>query len=193
MKTKSLLFLIIIGMLLIDISCNWGGEGESREEITGINGIHLYKKGKWYSSINVNNTNDTFAYDSLLFGVDFKTTRIAFNSGFLFINGAYSDEIPTIIIMNFDSLKIFSINNGDKTDVTNQFFVSNNFGSPQSKIDNSDPGFIQKFLVNGSGGNLYFQLNTPPLKTDTFQFNFQFFDKKGRIFEKMSDPVVITP
>lgn len=194
MKTKFLLFLILAGMITADVSCKrWGAEGEIKEEITGIYGIQLYKKDKWYPSVNIYMFKDTFAFDSLFFRPHFQTTRIVLNKDFSFIKGAYADLIPTVIVMNFDSIKIFSVIKGNETDVTNHFSVGSNFGSFPSKIDNLDPDFIKKFLVKSSGGDLFFQLNTPPVKTDSCQFNFKFFDKKGRMFEKMSQPLIISP
>lgn len=188
MKAKFLLFTFIIGIIWFDISCGGHCEGNLLEVI-GIKKIEL-KEIIWTGK-TIPLVNDSIAFNSLLFVVNFEERVIASNNNFSFINMAYATEPcePPHTDWELDSIKIFTFVNTIKTDVTNHFSLANN------KIDNSDENFMSqlRIILRNSPVQMEFKLITPPIKTDTFQFNFQFFDKKGRRFEKMNSPVIITP
>jgi hypothetical protein len=197
MKTKFLVFLIFTGLIAIDLSCTggFGGGGckDVRFDVIGIDTIFPLTKNSKGQFAQL--TKDSVKYDSLFYSISFTEKDMVYNSRFSFITNSYADPCPSAYTdWSIDSVKIFSINSTIKTDVTNQFSVEG-YSGVKAKIDNSNPEFMRQLnsQFNYSYSKLYFNLHISPAQTNTYQFTFQFFDKKGRMFEKTSEPIVIAP
>ncbi len=191
MKTKFLLFFGIIGIVWIDISCNKPGP-KSHMDVTGIDTILISQRNSqgWLAPLS----KDTMAYDSVVYSITFDQLTVFSNTGFSFISSAYADEEPLPYTKwEIDSIKIFSVFNSIKTEVTNTFSVSKYSGNNGKKVDNTDKGFISGLGFGDYYLRLFFSINQPVPQPGSYQFLFQFFDKKGRIFEKTSEPLVIAP
>lgn len=178
-------------MVWIDISCNKPGP-KSHMDVTGIDTILISQRNSqgWLAPLS----KDTMAYDSVVYSITFDQLTVFSNIGFSLINGAYADEEPLPSTeWEIDSIKIFSVFNSIKTDVTNTFSVSKYSGNKGKKVDNTDKGFINGLGFGDYYLRLFFSINQPVPQLGSYQFLFQFFDKKGRMFEKTSESLVIAP
>lgn len=190
MNAKFLLLVIIVGIVWIDISCSKPQPcRSSRYRIDSLKSIQLFKISSNNELVQLDK--DSVKFDSLFFIPSFEEILIASSNNFSLIASASATSPcePPYTNWKLDSIKIFTLVNNVKTDVTDHFSLN------QIKIDYSDQNFLTQlhYITLYLPIHMEFKLITPPIKKDTFQFNFQFFDKEGHMFEKMNNPIVILP
>jgi hypothetical protein len=197
-KAKLQLIIILGSIFYLDLSCDdedHGGCGQQFFDVVGLQQVQILK-------IDSNNfgrqlTRDSIPYDSVRFVLEFEETLLSSNTPFQMIGSANATPpCPTPnSIWELDSVKIFSIVGSLETEITSSFSLHDTYRHTLTKARKFDPQFLRQcsFIVTWEHGELYFELNKQPLEAKSAQYKFQFFDKKGRVFTKTSDPVVITP
>jgi hypothetical protein len=191
MKIKLLLITIIIGFVFIDLACrnDESGCNNKRFEVIGIKEITL-------NEIIPNGASkflirDSIPYDSILFIVNFNEKSISRFNNFNFIPTSYATPpcLPPSTNWFLDSVKILKLDNNLTTDLTNWFSLS---GLNINNYDNAFVSHLNNFSTH-SPVQMKFKIHKQPLQKDTFQFKFQFYDTKHKLFEVSTIPVIITP
>ena len=192
-KAKLQLVMILSGLVFLDLSCdNPGSCKDVGYGVEGVRDILLKEFNSEHKTFPL--SNDTIAYDSIVFEVVFDQKLLSSTYDFSLINIAYATPAckPVHTVWNLDSIKIFSISGTFETEVTSSFTL---YYGTKTKLDTSN--IELRHMLNRSTGNfplkMQFLVNTIPLSQKSAQYKFQFFDTKGRVFSKTSEAVVITP
>ena len=185
MKSKLIVVIVYLGLIVIDFSCRCP---DALFEIVNIKRIDLFRIVTQKLSVPIDR--DTISYDSLTFKVTFDEKLVMVSpSRFHFTNAVYAtscDENHTE--WSLDSIRVFEIVNNVEKEVTSSFMVNS------EQIDNRNQEFIRKlnFSIWSIPLEFKFALIHPPSKTESVHYKFQFFDTyPWRILEKTSQPIVI--